>query len=240
MAGEAPIDEARAIRGGSPDRRVQTVELGIFLFLIVPSMVLSFFVTRQGQLTFVPVAIMTILRDLALVGLILFFLWRNGEAVAKVGWQFRNRRVDVVIGVLLFVPLFFGMALLDQTLQSVGFSAPATPQPTFLEVRGVVEGLLALLLTVVVAVAEETIFRGYLILRCRALTGSVPAAVILSSIIFSIGHGYEGTAGVVTVGTMGAVLAVIYLWRQSLVAPIVMHFLQDFLSVIVLPLLASR
>jgi membrane protease YdiL (CAAX protease family) len=240
MTNETPSHEADAVRKGSPDRRVQAVELGVFLFLIVPSMVLSFFVTRQGQLDFVPVAIMTILRDLALMGLILFFLWRNGESFADIGWQFRNRSADVVIGVLLFVPVFFGMALLDQTLQSVGFSAPATPQPTFLEVRGLAEGPLALLLTSVVALSEETIFRGYLIRRCRALTASAPVAVVLSSIIFSIGHGYEGTAGVVTVGAMGVILAVIYLWRQSLVAPIVIHFLQDFLSVIVLPLFASR
>jgi membrane protease YdiL (CAAX protease family) len=51
---------------------------------------------------------------------------------------------------------------------------------------------------------------------------------------------YEGSAGLVTVGVMGAVFAVIYLWRRSLVAPIVMHFLQDFLSIVLLPLLGVK
>jgi len=240
MASETQPQEVQVAGGGSPGRRVQSVELGVFLFLIVPSMVLSFAVTRQGQVSFVPVAIMTILRDLALVSLVLFFIWRNGEPFARLGWVFRNRRADVLIGVLLFVPIFLGTALLDRGLQSLGFSAPATPQPTFLEVRGLAEGALALVLVSVVALAEETIFRGYLILRFRWLSASVPAAVILSSVVFSIGHGYEGTAGVVTVGVMGAVLAVIYLWRGSLVAPIVIHFLQDFLSIILLPLLFAK
>ncbi len=85
--------------------------------------------------------------------------------------------------------------------------------------------------------AEETIFRGYLMLRFRALTASTLAAVVFSSFIFSLGHGYEGTAGVVTVGTMGVVFAMIYAWRKSLVAPMVMHFLQDFLTVVLVPLL---
>jgi membrane protease YdiL (CAAX protease family) len=49
-----------------------------------------------------------------------------------------------------------------------------------------------------VAVAEETIFRGYLILRFRAVTGRTSAAVLLSSIVFSLGHGYEGMAGVIS------------------------------------------
>lgn len=85
--------------------------------------------------------------------------------------------------------------------------------------------------------AEETIFRGYLILRFQALTISPTAAVLLSAFIFSLGHGYEGWAGVMIVGIMGVVLALVYLWRQSLIAPIVMHFLQDFLGIVFLSLL---
>jgi len=92
----------------------------------------------------------------------------------------------------------------------------------------------------VVAVAEETIFRGYLLLRFQTLLRSPALGVLMSSVIFSLGHGYEGSAGLVTVGVMGAVFAVIYLWRRSLVAPIVMHFLQDFLSIVLAPLLGQR
>ena len=44
----------------------------------------------------------------------------------------------------------------------------------------------------------------------------------------------------VTVGTMGLVFAVIYLWRQSLVAPMVMHFLQDFIGIVLAPLLGLK
>jgi membrane protease YdiL (CAAX protease family) len=240
MAADPLLSEKTTARGAPPSRCVQAVELGVFLFLILPSMVLSFSTTRQGRVGFVPVAIMTIFRDLSLMSLILFFVWRNQETVARIGWLFKKRWPDVLLGLVLFAPILLGTALLDGALQSIGFSAPATPRPTFLDVRGLGEGVLALVLVAVVALAEETIFRGYLLLRCKALTANTPAAVLLSSIIFSIGHGYEGTSGVVTVGTMGAILAVIYLWRRSLVAPIVIHFLQDFLGVIILPLLTAR
>jgi membrane protease YdiL (CAAX protease family) len=81
---------------------------------------------------------------------------------------------------------------------------------------------------------------GYLILRLTAVTGGVGTAAILSAIIFSIGHGYEGTAGVATVGVMGLGLAAVYLWRRSLIAPVVMHFLQDCLAIVVLPLLLHQ
>jgi membrane protease YdiL (CAAX protease family) len=218
----------------------QLLEVSVFLFLIVPSMALSFFAIKQGNLSFVLTDVAIILRDLALVSLTLFFLYRNGEPVKLVGWTPKNIWKEILLGLGLFVPFFFGAGLLDSALRAVGFSAPLTPQPSFLTARSTTELLLALVLVVVVAVAEETIFRGYLILRFKAITASRVATVLLSAVIFSLGHGYEGTAGVITVGAMGVVFALVYMWRKSLVAPIVMHFLQDFIGIVLLPLLWIR
>jgi membrane protease YdiL (CAAX protease family) len=220
-------------------RRAQTVEVAVFLFLILPSMGLSFLVVQQGDVSFVLAALSTILRDLALVSLILFFLWRNGEPVSSIGLTFKNRWRDVALGAVLFLPFFLGASLLGSALQALGFSLPKTPPPSFLSPRGVGEYLLAFVLVVAVATAEETIFRGYLILRFRAITANTAAAALLSAAIFSLGHGYEGSAGVLTVGIMGVVFAVIYLWRQSLVAPMVIHFLQDFIGIVLLPQLGN-
>jgi uncharacterized protein len=147
---------------------------------------------------------------------------------------------DALTASILFVPFTFGAYSLDRLLLSVGFSAPATAIPKFLRARGPAEFALAFALVVVVAVTEEVIFRGYLILRLRAVTKSTAAAIVLSSVIFSIGHGYEGTAGVITVGFMGLVFALVYIWRKSLVAPIVMHFLQDCLTIVVIPMLRYK
>jgi membrane protease YdiL (CAAX protease family) len=216
-------------------RAEQLVEVSVFLFLIVPSMVFSFFVINQTGVSFVLTALSTIVRDLALVSLILFFIWRNREAVKKIGWTFKNSWRDIVLGIVLFFPLFYGAAMLESALYAIGFTVPATPTPSFLAAKGASEILLAIVLVVVVALAEETIFRGYLILRFETVTGSEGAAVLLSSIVFSLGHGYEGTAGVVTVGAIGVALASVYLWRKSLIAPITMHFLQDFVGIVLLP-----
>ena len=162
------------LRTRGPEAREQFFEVLVFLFLIVPSMVLSFFVIRQGTLGFVFTASSVMLRDLALVSLILFFLWRNGEPLEQLGWNFKNGWKDVALGIGLFLPMFFAAGLLDNALQAAGFSAPATPMPSFLEARGRAELLLAFFLVVLVAIAEETIFRGYLLLRFRGLNLSLP------------------------------------------------------------------
>ena len=217
-------------------RKEQVAEVSVFLFLIIPSMALSFFAIKQGSPNFVLVAISVILRDLALMSLILFFIWRNNEPITRIGWTLKYSRKEISLGIMLFIPFALGTGLLEKGLRAIGLSVPSTPLPSFLTARGIVEFLLALVLVVIVALAEETIFRGYLILRFKTITSNPIGAALLSAAIFSLGHGYEGSAGVVTVGVMGVIFALIYIWRQSLVAPIVMHFLQDFIGIVLLPL----
>ena len=74
-----------SITSQQPDRKEQFLELSAFLFLIVPSMALSFFAIKQGSLSFSLSAVATIFRDLSLVSLILFFLWRNRESLRTIG-----------------------------------------------------------------------------------------------------------------------------------------------------------
>ena len=221
-------------------RSEQTIEVLVFLFLIVPSMILSLFAVQQGGLSFVFVAVSTIFRDLALVSLSVFFLWRNGEPIEHLGWTFRNAGKDVLLGIALFIPTFVATIFLEQFLRAIGLSTPTAPLPSYLTAVGPSQFVLAFVLVSIVAVSEETIFRGYLTLRFKNVMRSTWRAVLLSSVIFSLGHGYEGEAGMVTVGVMGIIFALVYVWRRSLVAPITMHFLHDFLGIVLLPLLRVR
>jgi uncharacterized protein len=223
----------------APSPKVQAAEIAVFLLLMVPSMVLSLLVTRQSQLSFVLAATAVIFRDLGLVGLILFFLWRNGEPLSRLGWTWDHPVRELIIGMICFFPVFLGAALFARILMHIGLSGPATP-PSFLKQQGPAETLLALFLVTVVALAEETIFRGYLLLRFLPLLRNTTVSVLLSSAIFAVGHGYEGPAGLVTIGFMGAAFALVYLWRGSLVAPIVMHSLQDFVGIVLLPALELK
>jgi uncharacterized protein len=235
-------DQEKTMFSPEPSKhREQLYEVSVFLFLIIPSMTLSFFVIRgQGSVSFVITAILTIFRDLSLVALLLFFLWRNGESWNRLGWTLKNGWKELFLGAILFVPTFLIAGLLDSYLQAAGFSAPKQPLPSFLTATGSAELFLAAVLVVVVAIAEETIFRGYLLLRFQGVKLSSISAVLLSALVFSLGHGYEGTSGVVTVIFLGAVFAFIYLWRQSLLAPIIMHFLQDFTGIVLAPWLGLK
>ncbi len=233
----SPNDGLEAPRAVQPSRKIQLIEVSVFLLLIVPSMALSFLAGPQADVRFTSMAITSILNDLALLSLVLYFTWRNQESVRQLGWNFDHLRRDIALGLILFAPVFFGGNTLASLLHEAGLSAPAK-QPSFLAVSGVTQLMLGVLIVTVVAIVEETVFRGYLMLRLGTATGRTSAAVILSSLVFSLGHGYEGMAGAISVFVLGAVFALVYIWRKSLVAPIVMHFLTDFTS-LVLPALLS-
>ena len=128
------------------------------------------------------------------------------------------------------------VSLIEKGFQHLGFSSQMNHLPKFLVFNGPEEILLVCVLIIVVAIAEETIFRGYLMLRFSRLTGSLSASVIISSVLFSLGHGYEGLATMVTIWISGMIVALIYVWRKSLVAPIVIHLLIDLYPLVLMPL----
>jgi membrane protease YdiL (CAAX protease family) len=235
-----PEDEGASdghVKDFQADKKKQLIEVTVFLLLIVPSLILSLFFGQHQGVDFPLVATSVILRDLALLSLALYFVWSNYEPVRRIGLAARNIRREILVGIALYLPFLFLMTLIEAALLKAGFSAPERTIPSFLLPKTAPEYILAFFLVTVVAVSEEAIFRGYLILRFANVTGSLSFSVILSTLIFSLGHGYEGSAGVVAVGIMGFLFAIIYLWRMSLIAPIVMHFLQDFIGIILIPLL---
>ena len=217
-----------------PPRRIQLAEVCVFLFLIVPSMILSVPVVQKGMLNFSFVAAISILQDLALLSLILFFVWRNAEGLRSLGLSAANGIRELLLGILLYIPFTFLIRLLAHALQLAGVPLPQKP-PMFLIPEGAGQIVLAVVFLIVVALTEEVLFRGYLLLRFRPLLKNTPAAVFLSAVIFSIGHGYQGVGGMIAVGAMGVMFAWVYLWRQNVIAVMLIHFLQDFMAMIVGP-----
>jgi len=225
---------------GSQQRKIQLVELLVFLLLIVPSLAMSLVIRQLPQdITFPLAAVNIMLRDLSLLALIFYFLWRNGEPIRRIGWRFERIGREFLVGVLLFPPfLLFNMGT-SHLLLRLGLTGEQPNASSVLQPHGIAQLVLAVVLVVVVAITEETIFRGYLLLRMSAISRSTVVAAIVSSLIFAIGHGYEGMAGVATVAMMGMIFAWVYLWRGSLVAPMTMHFLQDFVVIVIFTAAAS-
>ena len=227
------------------DRKRNLFEVIVFLLFIVPPMIISFLslqggTPQGGNPSFPILSCSLIFNDFAYVGLIAFFLWRNGEPFTEIGWKFDRVIKEAAWGIALFPPLMASVYLIEKGFQCLGLSSHMNHLPEFLALNSPGEILLVGVLIVVVAIAEETVFRGYLLLRFRGITGSTAASVIISSILFSVGHGYEGFATVATICMSGAIVALIFLWRKSLVAPVVIHLLIDLYPLVLMLMFGIR
>jgi membrane protease YdiL (CAAX protease family) len=224
-------------RNRGMSKRLQLGEVVFFLLIVVPLVGIALSALEPPVVTFADVVLSTGLQDLVLLAVVLLFLRRNSEPLKVIGWSLHNGWKETAVGVGLFLPLPFVANGIAEALQGLGLGV-AEPEGSMLLPDSTGDYALALVFLVVVAVSEEVLFRGYLLRRFRAITGSWWVAVVMSSAIFALGHGYEGLAGAITVGVVGAWFAVVYLWRGTLMAPIVMHFLQNFVSLLVLPAFA--
>ncbi|MCC5857692.1 MAG: CPBP family intramembrane metalloprotease [Ectothiorhodospiraceae bacterium] len=106
---------------------------------------------------------------------------------------------------------------------------------------GVAMSLTADVSLVVIALAmlftgfyEEVLARGFLLSRCRRLMGGVWGPVLVSSLLFGLGHAYQGWAGVVQTALIGVVFARLALHWGRLWPLIIAHGALNTVSLVVM------
>lgn len=81
-------------------------------------------------------------------------------------------------------------------------------------------------LAISAGICEELVFRGYLLSVVRSAVGPWPA-IIVSCLVFSVAHAYQGVGGIVRTGLIGAAFTAVVLGLGSLIPAIVAHALVD-------------
>jgi uncharacterized protein len=96
-------------------------------------------------------------------------------------------------------------------------------------------------LCLLVGVAEELVFRGYLQQQFTAWArGAAGAGVVFSAITFGAAHGYEGVRSMFLLSVFGAFFSLLALYRRSLRAGIFAHSWHDIAAGLTIALLHSR
>lgn len=85
------------------------------------------------------------------------------------------------------------------------------------------------MVSVTAGLCEELLYRGFLMWYLAGIAGPA-GAVALSSVVFGMAHLYQGRKGVLQTGTIGLVLALLYLGTGSLWVPMALHTLVDMSS----------
>ncbi len=78
-------------------------------------------------------------------------------------------------------------------------------------------------------ICEELLYRGFMTFYVSRFTNLLTAALIVS-VIFGIGHIYQGRRGVLLTAFAGAFFAAVYMISGSLLVPMLLHVLMDLHS----------
>ncbi len=101
----------------------------------------------------------------------------------------------------------------------LAYLAPQTPR----------EDRLFDMVSITAGVCEEILYRGLLLATLVSLVGTWPA-VAITSLIFGLGHAYQGISGIAKTGLLGLVLALFTVSSGSLYIAIVLHAVIDLTS----------
>lgn len=109
-----------------------------------------------------------------------------------------------------------------------------SPVVDFLIPRSASEKIAFAGLSLSAGIAEELVFRSFLILALFVAAGSMIFAVALSIVIFAASHAYQGWTGALRVGLLGLVLTAPFLLTGSVYPSIIAHAVLDLTAGLVL------
>jgi len=90
------------------------------------------------------------------------------------------------------------------------------------------EAVVFVALVLTVSVCEELLYRGFAFAVFRDIGGgSLAFALIGSSLLFAIGHAYQGKRGIISTFILGLILAFARSWADSLLPAVMTHLAVD-------------
>ena len=162
--------------------------------------------------------------------------WRcvaRGWSLASLGIALADRRAAIGIG----LALAWTLALVQfVAFRQLGRVAPErrgrlADIAQKLMPQNLIEALPFVALVCTVSVCEEFLYRGFVFAAfLRVFGGSAMAAIFGSSILFGVGHFYQGRRGIANTFVLGAIFAGVRFWTGSLAPSILAHLAVDLVA----------
>jgi membrane protease YdiL (CAAX protease family) len=170
---------------------------------------------------------------LIVTGVYAFAVYGEGYSLRRLGFARLSWRITPLLGIVLaaFYILVFG-PLAFQALAK--FNAGDFAKG--LEVTRQLPTAYLVLTILLVAPAEELLYRAYAIERISDLTGSYVLAATISIVAFALAHvPMWGWGPALTTAVSGGIATLFYIWRPDVVALIIAHIATDLYGIVLVP-----
>ena len=138
--------------------------------------------------------------------------------------------VAIAVGTWMGALMVIAMAAVAMGMNHSGSIESARKQIGFLAPQSGLEVFLWICLSATAGFCEEVLFRGYFQKQFTRLLRNRWLALIVVSILFGLGHGYEGPQRMVLIALLGVAFGTMSLLRKSLRPAMMAHTLQDTIS----------
>ena len=138
--------------------------------------------------------------------------------------------VTIAAGVWLGALMMIALAAFAMGMNHAGNLSEAQKQIGFLAPQNTLEVILWICLSATAGFCEEVLFRGYFQMQFTRLLRNRWSALVVVSILFGLGHGYEGAQRMVLIALLGFAFGLMSILRKSLRPAMMAHTLQDTIS----------
>jgi membrane protease YdiL (CAAX protease family) len=144
------------------------------------------------------------------------------EQITSLVQRPRSLFFDLIVAAGIWLTWTFLSRLIVSALGSEGWGSAQEILPnTRLELA------VWMLLSLSAGVSEEIVFRGYLHLKLRALTGLRALGILGQAVLFGASHGYQGWKNIVLITVLGMIYGVAVWMRKGLRANVIAHTSMD-------------
>lgn len=177
-----------------------------------------------GRLSFGYVTTLLLLDATIMIAMIFWFLRRHGERPQDVFLGHRPTSHEVWIGVPMIGVVFMLALIVLSTAKRLVPSlhnVPDNPLQQLIATRG--QAVIFAIVATIAGGLREEIQRAFIIHRFEQHLGGANAGLILYSLVFGLGHSFQGWDAVVTTTMLGLFWGYVYIARRSIIAPAISH-----------------
>lgn len=177
-----------------------------------------------GQLSVGYVVVLSLADTVLLLGLVLVFLRAHGDRPRDVFLGTRPPEREALAGLpLTIVALVLAVGVLVFIRAFAPWLRTVAENPLQDLLRTPRDAALFAVVVVVAGGIREEVQRAFLLNRFERWLGGGRVGVVITSAAFGAGHLLQGADAAIATSLLGALWAIVYLRRRSVVAPVVSH-----------------
>jgi membrane protease YdiL (CAAX protease family) len=187
----------------------------------------------DGHLSLRYVVWLSLIDSVIVIGLVWLFLRARGERPVQLLLGSRAAAREGLLGLLLLPVTFLLLVGAAHVIERVApWLRDPEGNPFARLLRDPADIALFALVAVFAGGVREELQRAFILHRFEQHLGGAVLGLVLFSVAFGAGHALQGWDAAILTGILGAFWGLVYLWRRSIVAPMVCHAVFNLVEVL--------